>query len=70
MMGRRAEVVSWKQLRNPPRHLKGVSEAIVLRARESRAQGKGPQLCRRFGATQPKANMEEAPWRSAKGKRS
>jgi hypothetical protein len=44
MMGRGAEVASWKQLRKPPRHWKGVSVAIVLGARESRVHGEGLQL--------------------------
>ena len=46
MMVRRAEVEGWKQPRKPPMHLKGVSVATVLGARESRVQGEGPQLGR------------------------
>jgi hypothetical protein len=41
-MRTRAEVVGWKQLRNPRMRLTGVSVAIVLGGRESRPQGEGP----------------------------
>jgi hypothetical protein len=40
----RAEAERWKQPRNPPMRQKGVSVAIVVGARESRAHGEGPQL--------------------------
>ena len=43
-MIRRAEAERWKQPRNPPMRQKGVSVAIVVGARESRAHGAGPQL--------------------------
>jgi hypothetical protein len=36
--------VGWKQPRKPPMRPKGVSVAIVLRGRESRLHGEGPQL--------------------------
>jgi hypothetical protein len=42
-MIRRAEVRMWKHTPNPPMRLKGVSVAIVVGARESRAQGEGLQ---------------------------
>jgi hypothetical protein len=43
-MLRRAEVVGWKQPRNPPMSLGGVRVAIVVGARERRVQGEGPPL--------------------------
>jgi len=43
-MLRRAEVRMWKHIPKPPMPGYGVSVAIVVRGRESRPHGEGPQL--------------------------
>jgi hypothetical protein len=48
--------MTWKHATKPPMPLRGVSVAIVLRGRESRPQGEGPQRVGVSEQTSPNVN--------------